>query len=190
MKNNTSKARQIAFYGVISALMFVFLLIETYLFTFAFGSFTPAILTLPFAVALSLYNGKKGMWLGGTVFGCCSFFLAAIIANPVFINPLISILPRILIGVVAYGVYFIASKIFSKSKSSFIRDVLPLSIAGVFGILSNTVFTIFSMWAFDVTGLSDVLTVILSINFLAEVIGAAILLPIYTKTLKKVEIRL
>ena len=53
-------AKKIAYYGVISALMFVFLLIETYLLTIAFGALTPAILTLPFAVALSLFLGKKG----------------------------------------------------------------------------------------------------------------------------------
>jgi uncharacterized membrane protein len=100
MKEFSSK--RIAFYGVLSALMFVFLLIETYLFTAFFGNFTPAILTLPFAVALSLFNGKRGMWLGGTIFGCCSFFLAICIGNPIFLNPLISILPRIFIGVVAY----------------------------------------------------------------------------------------
>ena len=190
MKKNNSKARQIAFYGVISALMFVFLLIETYLFAFAFGNFTPAILTLPFAIALSLYNEKSKAWLGGTVFGCCSFFLAIIIANAVFINPLISILPRVLIGVVAYFVYWIFSKVFKNVKNNFVKNVLPFSIAGVFGVLTNTVFTITAMWAFDVTGLSSVMTVIISFNFLAEVIGAAILLPIYIKTLKRVEKRL
>ena len=69
-----SNAKKVAFYGVMSALTFVFLLIETFVFSAFLGNFTPAILTLPLAVALSLFNGKKGMFVGGTIFGCCSFF--------------------------------------------------------------------------------------------------------------------
>ena len=188
MKQISSK--KIAFYGVISALMFVFLLIETYLLTIAFGSLTPAILTLPFAVALSLFLGKKGMFVGGTIFGCCSFFLAMIIANPVFINPLISILPRVLIGVVAYFVYFLTSCIFKNSNSHFLKEVLPYALAGVFGILTNTVCTIVMLWVFSYSALAAVFTTIISINFVGEIVGAIILVPIYSKVLKRIDKRL
>ena len=182
--------RKIAFYGVISALMFVFLLIETYLLTIAFGALTPAVLTLPFAVALSLFMGKKGMFIGGTIFGCCSFFLAVIIANPVFINPLISILPRVFIGVIAYLVYALVSKITKNSTNGFVKEVLPSSIAGAFGILTNTVCTIFMLWVFDKSGLSAVFTTIMSVNFLGEIIGAIVLVPIYLKILKRMKTKL
>lgn len=182
---NNSSSKKIALYGVVSALMFVFLLVETYVFTWLLGSFTPAILTLPFAVALSISSKKRGMISGGLIFGCCSFFLAVIIANPVFINPLVSILPRIFIGVVAYFVYLLVSKLCTSSNKPFVKEVLPLSIAGAFGILTNTVLTIFMMWVFKATGLEAVLTVILSINFLAEIVGAIILVPVYSKVLKR-----
>lgn len=176
MKQISSK--QIAFLGVVSALMFVFLLIETYLLTIAFGALTPAILTLPFAVALSLFLGKKGMLLGGTIFGCCSFMLASIIANPVFINPLISVLPRILIGVVAYFAFVLSQKIFK-------NEVVSYSIGGAFGILTNTVCTIFMLWVFNYSNLAAVFTTIMSINFVGELVGAIILVPIYSKVLKR-----
>ena len=188
MKELSSK--RIAFYGVLSALMFVFLLIETYLFTAFFGNFTPAILTLPFAVALSLFKDKKGMFLGGTIFGCCSFFLAICIGNPIFLNPLISILPRIFIGVVAYAVYYILSLVCANAKSDFIKEKLPLSLAGAFGILTNTVCTIFMLSLFEHAALTAVFTTILSINFLAEVIGAMVLSPIYANVLKRIKDRL
>ena len=177
MKQTTSK--KIAYLGVASALMFVFLLIETYLLTIAFGALTPAILTLPFAVALSLFLGKKGMFLGGTIFGCCSFFLAIAISNPVFINPLISILPRVLIGVVAYFAYTLSLKLFK-------NEVVAYSVGGAFGILTNTVCTIFMLWVFDYSSLAAVFTTIMSINFVGELIGAIILVPVYAKILKKV----
>ena len=181
-----SSAKKIAFFGVVSALMFVCLLVETYVFTAFMGNFTPAILTLPLAVALSLFSDKKGMFIGGTIFGCCSFFLALIIGNVIFVNPLISILPRVFIGIVAYLVCALVKKIFKNSSSAFLTEILPYSIAGAFGILTNTVFTITMMWIFDVGQLAAVMTVILSLNFLAEVVGAIILVPVYSKILKKV----
>lgn len=181
-----SSAKKIAFYGVMSGLMFVFLLVETFAFSAFFGSFTPAILTLPLAVALSLFNGKKGMWVGGTIFGCCSFVLAACISNPIFINPLISILPRVAIGVVAYLVYFVCNKLLSGSNSEFAKEILPCAIAGVFGILTNSVCTIFMMWVFAAAELAMVLTTIISINFVAEVVGAAILAPVYVKVFQRI----
>ena len=185
MGKNSSK--KIAFYGVMAGLMFVFLLIETYVFTAFFGNFTPAILTLPLAVALSLFNEKRGMWVGGTIFGCCSFFLAIIISNVIFLNPLVSILPRVFIGCTAFLVYWVSSKLFKNSKSEFVKDVLPCSLAGVFGILTNTVCTIFMMWVFNAAAIAMVFTVIISINFVAEVVGAALLAPIYVRIFKKVQ---
>ena len=185
MRQTSSK--KIAFYGVLSALMFVFLLIETYLLTIAFGSLTPAILTLPFAVSLSLFLGKKGMFVGGTIFGCCSFFLAIMIGNPIFINPLISILPRILIGVIAYFVFILLKSLFKNSKKTFVREVLPYSIAGAFGILTNTVCTITMLWVFTYSSLAAVFTTIISINFVGEIIGALILVPVYSKILKRID---
>lgn len=179
----TISSKKIAFYGVMSALMFVFLLVETYLFTAFFGNFTPAILTLPFAVALSVWSGKTNMWVGGTIFGCCSFILAAIIGNPVFLNPLVSILPRVLIGVVAYLVYMLAQRLVENKNVCF-------SIAGAFGILTNTVCTLTMMWVFNAASLAAVITVIMSVNFLAEIIGAIVLVPIYSKIFKRIEVRL
>ena len=178
-------AKKIAFYGVMAGLMFVFLLIETFIFSALFGNFTPAILTLPLAVALSLFNGKKGMLIGGTIFGCCSFFLAICISNVIFLNPLVSILPRVFIGITAFGVYFLANKLLKNATSEFVREILPCSLAGVFGILTNTVCTIFMMWVFNSAELAIVLTLIISVNFIAEVIGAAVLAPIYVRVFKR-----
>ncbi len=186
-ENKFFTTKNIAIFGMLSALMFVFLLVETYVFTAFLGAFTPAILTLPLAIAISLCNGKKEIWVGGTIFGFCSFFLAVMISNPVFINPLISILPRILIGVVAYLVFLLVSLIFKNSKNVFCRETLPLSVAGAFGILTNTVCTIFMMFLFKATGIEAVLAVVMSINFVAEIVGAIILVPVYVKVFKKIK---
>ena len=182
-----SSAKKIAFYGMLSALTFVFLLIETFLFKVLFGNFTPAILTLPLAVAISLFNGKKGFWVGGTIFGCCSFFIAIMVGNVVFLNPLVSILPRVFIGVVAYFSYLLLKMLFKNAKSQAINEILPLCIAGALGILTNTVCTVFMMWVFNASALAVVITVIMSINFIAEIVGAIILVPVYAKVLRRIE---
>lgn len=186
MKN--SVAKKVAFFGVASALMFVFLLIETEIFTAFFGSFTPAVLTLPLAITLSLLSDFKGSLIGGTIFGCCSFFLAVCIANPVFINPLVSILPRVFIGIVAFCVSKLVSKLCKNLNNENLKQIIPASVGGAFGILTNSVLTIFMMWVFKASGLEAILTVIVSINFVAEIIGAMILVPIYKRTLNKIKI--
>ena len=185
--NRSLSARTIAFLGVMLALIFVFLLIETYVFSAFFGNFTPAALTIPLALAVSVTGKKWRMFVGGTLLGVASFILAIMIANPVFLNPLVSILPRIVIGVVAYFVTFLFKKIFANSKSVFLSEVLPYSIGGVFGVLTNTVLVITMMWLFNAAALSAVFTTILSINFVAEVICGAIFVPIFAKVINSVE---
>lgn len=185
-----SLARRIAFYGVLSALMFVFLLTETYAFSFLFGQFTPAILTLPLAVGISMFDGKKTMFVGGTIFGACSFVLSFFIGFTVFMNPLVSILPRVFIGVVAYLVFFLLSKLTKNAKSVFVRETIPLSVAGAFGILTNTVCTITMMWLFNASDIAAVFTTIMSVNFVAELIGGIVLVPLYVGVLKRINLKL
>lgn len=64
----------------------------------------------------------------GTIFGLFSFLQAT---TPLFKNPLVSVFPRIWIGVVAYYAY-------AGSKRAF-GEVPALVIAGVLGTLTNTV---------------------------------------------------
>ncbi|MBQ2908427.1 MAG: hypothetical protein IJE56_00565 [Clostridia bacterium] len=184
--NKRSNAKTVAFLGVMFALIFVFLLVETYVFSAFFGAFTPCALTLPLAIALSLSGSKKPMVIGGTLLGCASFLLAIFISNPIFINPLISILPRLFIGVVAYGVYFLLKKACASSKNTFVKEILPCAVAGVFGTLSNSVCTIFMMWVFSAAELAAVFTTIISINFVAEVVASAVLVPIYVRVINKI----
>ncbi len=64
----------------------------------------------------------------GAIFGLFSFLQAS---SPLFKNPLVSIFPRIWIGVVAYYSYVASRKVFG--------EIPALAIAGVLGTLTNTV---------------------------------------------------
>ena len=60
----------------------------------------------------------------------------------------------------------------------------------MFGILTNTVCTIVMLWVFSYSALAAVFTTIISINFVGEIVGAIILVPIYSKVLKRIDKRL
>ncbi len=64
----------------------------------------------------------------GTIFGLFSFLQAT---SPLFKNPLVSVFPRIWIGVVAFYAYIASRRAFG--------EVTALAIAGVLGTLTNTV---------------------------------------------------
>ena len=184
---NKSVGRTIAFLGVMFALVFVFLMIETFAFSALFGNFTPAALTLPLAAAISVTGKKWRMAVGGTLLGFSSFFLAIIIANPIFLNPLISILPRVFIGLIAYLICAFFKWIFRNSNNFFLTGILPYSFAGAFAVLTNTVLVITMLTVFNEASLAAVLATILSVNFVAELVSGIILTPVFARVINTVE---
>ncbi len=104
MKND--KAHFVAFIGVMFALIFVLFLLEGTLL--AGVGMTACILSLPVAIALSVYDDWKKSFIGGTLLGASSSLFCLIFASAFifYANPLISVLPRFFIGVTAYWTYF------------------------------------------------------------------------------------
>src|SRR5215210_4392340 len=84
------------------------------------------IMHIPAVVGGALEGPVVGL-LAGLIFGVFSFLYAD---SPIFANPLIAILPRLLIGVVAWAV-FIGLRRYSVDLASV--------AAGVFGSLTNSV---------------------------------------------------
>ena len=82
---------------------------------------------------------------------------------------------------------------FSSSSRITVYFIPPPASIIILSRLSNspngtsTVFTIFMMWVFNAAAIAMVFTVVISINFVAEVIGAAILAPIYVKLFKRLQ---
>lgn len=128
----------------------------------------------------------------GFIFGGSSFLRA--ITNPTplnfpFINPLVSILPRIMIGIVVYYVYKLVMKI---TKNVYISGL----ITGAAGSITNTVGVLGMMYVLYgekyalATGASasEAKTVILAIaaaNGIPEAIGGAIVVAAVATVLKK-----
>ncbi len=187
MKND--KAHFVAFIGVMFALIFVLFLLEGAVLS-GLGM-TACILSLPVAIALSIYDDWKKSFVGGTILGFVSCLFCLVFASMFifYANPLISVLPRMFIGVTSYWTYFGLSKLFKKAKSVFVRESIPAAIAGVVGSLTNTVLYLLAVniWAGDVMGsLTAIMNVAVSIYFPIELAACLVLVPIYVAVLKKV----
>ncbi len=187
MKND--KAHFIAFVGVMFALIFVLFLLEGTILS-PLGM-TACVLSLPVAIALSIYDDWKKSFIGGTILGLASCLFCLIFASLflAYANPLISVLPRFFIGITAYWTYFGLSKLFRKAKSKFVNQSIPAAVAGIVGSLTNTVLYLFManliMGSVDQT-VTAFISVAVSIFFPIELVACAVLVPVYVAVLQKV----
>ena len=187
-KSNTKK---IAFYGVFSALILVLFYFET-LISFALTLTPPAILSLPVVMTFCLLDDWKTGLVGGIIFGVSSFIIALSIANPLFILPWISILPRFFVGISAYLVCALFKKISQKRQNKFLKEVLPYSLGAFVGIILNTILVIIclSLFASSYGGFVYWVQLCVTINFPIELIVAVILTPILSKVVGKIKGRI
>ncbi len=182
------KAHFVAFVGVMAALIFVLFLLEGAVLSPV--GMTACILSLPVAIAVSIYDDWKKSFVGGTLLGVCSCIFCLVFSAFIkYANPLISVLPRFCIGVTVYWTYFGLSKLFKKAKNRFVNEALPAAIAGIVGSLTNTVLYLLAVAVCDGRA-ADALTVIMgvavTIYFPIELAACAVLVPLYVKALQKV----
>ena len=185
----SDKAHIVAFIGVMAALIFVLFLLEGTLL--AGVGMTACVLSLPVAIALSIYDDWRKSFIGGTLLGVCSCVFCLVFASMFifYANPLISVLPRCFIGITAYWTYFGLSRLFKRVKNKYIRDMLPAAVAGVIGSLTNTVLYLLAVniWAGDVMGaLTQFVNIAVAIYFPIELIACFILVPVYVSVLRKI----
>lgn len=182
------KAHFVAFVGVMAALIFVLFLLEGAVLSPV--GMTACILSLPVAIAVSIYDDWKKSFVGGTLLGVCSCIFCLVFSAFIkYANPLVSVLPRFCIGVTAYWTYFGLSKLFKNAKNRFVKEALPAAIAGIVGSLTNTVLYLLAVAVCDgraADALTAIMGVAVTIYFPIELVACAILVPIYVKALQKV----
>ncbi|MEL7649202.1 MAG: ECF transporter S component [Sedimentibacter sp.] len=129
--NRSLKVSKLTFMGVMLALTVVFVAltaIPTTSASMALFIFLPTIVT---SIVQGPKSGAVMGFLAGTVTLLRALLAPASPLDTLFINPLVSVLPRIFIGVVPYFIY-IAFKKLIRSKT------VSLLIAGASGALTNT----------------------------------------------------
>jgi len=153
------KTQKIVLLAIMFALMIVFLI---YL---PMNAYVPLICL----IVISQTGDIKLAALGGLLFGLASLMSAAFFPStplyPVFLNPLVSIIPRIITGIVIYLVYKGAFKLLRKQKYEIKStddvytvltgeartyakkiDYISMTVAAVFGALTNTVLVLGTMF--------------------------------------------
>lgn len=179
MKRNT--AHVVAFIGIMTALMAVVLTLETYVFIY-FIKPSPAFLSIPLFIALSMYSDWKHSFIGGTIFGCCSFVLSFVVGYTVFFNPLISILPRTLAGVAGYFILHAFTALWKNKAKDVVRGV-----AAGLTVIVHTILVLGAMEIFSSGGafFDTVWQTIIGVNFFLEFACAIVLTPVLLRVMKK-----
>lgn len=178
--------RSLVLLGLFSAII----ILQTYVpflgYLKLFGLIDLTIIHITVLLGACLMGPYYGAALGG-VWGITSMLYAyssAGILNPLFYNPLISVIPRVIVGLVAGFLFHLLSKRFSTTISAV--------VASVAGTITNTALVLSGFYFFGYTFLFNtlnlsadgptdgVVTFILSLigtNTSAEIISAALIVP-------------
>lgn len=151
MQHSNRKQTQLLVYR---SLIVAFIILQSLIPVLGFISIGPISMTIiPMTVIITtLWLDRTSALLAGLTFGLVSFTRTWLIGNPIerliFTNPLISILPRILMPLcLSYIVDYLYHKKISKT--------LVAGIGGFLGAFLNTLFVLGSMYLF---GGSNILT--------------------------------
>lgn len=191
-QRETNQTKRLAKLGIITAI----LLIQNFvplLGNLPIPPLNPTIIHVTVIVTTILMGTKDGM-LAGFIWGIIRLFRAfAMPATPLdpilWVNPFISVLPRVLIGLTTGFVFYMLSKKFPESK-------LSISIAAFVGSLTNTIFVMIFIYIFfnaevahlmniDMSNIAYGLMAIIVTSGIPEALVAAFLTPLIVKPLQK-----
>lgn len=180
------KSREIAYIAILCALIAVLVLI-------GFVQIIPGVISiavLPLLVVMlapQMFGLKIGV-ISSTFFGVMSFINSFI--QPSYLadfirNPMVSIFPRVIVGLVVFWVFTRFTKLFQKSRSRFLREFLPSGLASALGVCTNTLLFLGMMWLFyggtyipsKGMTVTEIIPVIIAANFVVELVVCALLVP-------------
>ena len=184
-----TRARRIA----VNAMLLALLIIFTLLMNIPIFIIATAVLPLIVLTVACQVEGWFTSIVMAFAFGVLSFigsFISPSPLAPVFQNPLVSLVPRLLIGVLGLCVYklilFITVKLENKDYkvNKRVAMIVASGLGGAFSVMFNTLFVLSSMWILfggdTVAGTSitiEFITGLVSINFVIELLGTAFITP-------------
>lgn len=138
------------------------------------------IMHLPVIIA-GVVAGPISGFIVGLGMGLASMFRAltsANIADKLFTNPLISVLPRVFIGITAYYSYTLVKQLLMKLKQSdLLKKGLAAVVGALVGTLTNTILVLGMIYLFVYSkdmALFDFIMVAVTINIALELVAAVI----------------
>lgn len=147
------------------------------------GSISATILHIP-TIITALIAGPVAGLIMGTLLGLVSLLHAltrpVTPLDPLFINPLVSVLPRMFIGVVAYYVYVGIRTLFRKDRAG---ETVSTLLAGAAGSLTNTalvflmLYLVYAQRVVEIVGaaFNVIILSVFTTNAIAEAVVSAII---------------
>jgi uncharacterized membrane protein len=188
--NKKNKTFRMVLLGMLTAIIIIQTTVP-FLGYIPIGPLSLTIIQITVIIAAIVLGTKEGAIVGG-IWGIITFIRAfvaptSIIAPIIFTNPLVSVLPRILIGVVA-------AYVFHRLLSGKLNETVRMSVAGVLGSLTNTVLVLGFIYLFygepyanflklDMDQLLPALLTIVATNGITEAVLSGVLTPIISKPL-------
>jgi len=189
MTRNRQRLMMITTLGLLMAMIIIMTYIPNlgYITT---GFFSITIVHIPVIIGAILTGPLGGLVLGVT-WGVTSWHYATTLGTieaAIFVNPLVSILPRILVGlIISYSSLGLKKLI----RFDFARNL----VVSILGALSNTVLVLTAIFLFASSGLvtfnqglAYIFTFVISLNGSLEILSAGLLAPTVLKALSKVSL--
>jgi len=176
--------RRIAVAGIFSAFTIVLTLIPS-LGYIPIPPFSITTMHIPVIIAAVLDGPLTGAFVG-LMFGLSSLYTAATIFSgmpvaPFFLNPLVSVMPRILIGIVAYYVFALLKKLIRNKTVSIVGAALGGTLTNTVGVL-GMIYLLYAQEYVEAVGATTVgksaLAIIFSgaiVNMLVEIAAASLI---------------
>lgn len=193
MKQNKNKTYRIAILGILSAIIIIQNFVP-FLGNIPIPPLNPTIIQITVIVAAFVLGIKDGMIVGG-IWGIVRMIKAYTLPTSpldllLFTNPLISLIPRILIGLTAGWVF----QMFYKRG----QEKRGMVIGAIVGSLTNTILVLgfiallYGQQYSEALGISSAnlmgaLATVVATNGIAEAIASAIIAPIISKAIIKVK---
>lgn len=144
-------------------------------------------------ILVTLIFGLKDGLIAGTAFGVTSIITALMTPlpfSPIFLNPLVSIMPRLLLPFVAHVVFKAVMFLMRKTEARRTKLAVSAAVAAAISTLVHTIVVILMIWIFrwmSVELTAEMLTAailsIISINMPSEIILATVVATLATPVL-------
>lgn len=183
------KTRDIAIAAIFLSLILIFVLVPMP---------TPVGVSMAFVplIAVILAADVQGLGMGlfaGTAFGIaslCNAFLHPSLLAPIFYNPMVSIVPRMVIPVTAYFSFKLMKKLLKK-RSEDTSTYIASTVSSVVAVVTNTSLVLSMMAAFNFGKTFESTTInaaffggLLGVNFVFEIAICAFVAPIVATGLR------
>jgi len=179
------RVRKITTIGVLAAVSIVLGITRLGLIPWING-LSLTIMHVPVIIGAILEGPLVGGFIG-FLFGVFTMIVAAISAttpfDAAFVNPLISVLPRIFIGPAAWLLYILIDKSLVKEPHPakafrVFLESLAIASGAILGSLVNTVFVLTALWIFKILDWTVIIAVVLSNGLIEAVVSAFIVLAV------------